>query len=164
MNIRIFFLLLLIVGEVTAQELGVEWGTGEREASYYRIVDLPIPEGIHLEAGSFADLPDGRIAIGTRRGDIWLISGAHEEYPRPKFHRFAGGLDEVLGLDYRDGAFFVTQQTEVSRITDENGDGRADNFQTLSDKWGFNNYHEFAVGSKLDAEGNTYVALCLSKS
>ncbi len=147
-----------------SQELGTEWGTEEREAPYYHIVELPVPDGIHIEAGSFADLPDGRIAIGTRRGNIWLMSGGHVEHPRPKFEKFASGLDEVLGLDYRDGAFYVTQQTEVSRIRDTNGDGRADRFETLSDNWGFNNYHEFAVGSKLDAEGNTWVALCLSKS
>lgn len=149
---------------LSAQELGTEWGTAERESQYYQIVEIPIPKDVHLEAGSFADLPDGRIAIGTRRGDIWLLTGADEKHPQPKFERFAAGLDEVLGLDYRNGAFYVTQQTEVSRIRDTDGDGRADSFETLSDKWGFNNYHEFAVGSKLDAEGNTWVALCLSKS
>ncbi|MFT4691391.1 MAG: hypothetical protein ACJASX_001571 [Limisphaerales bacterium] len=156
--------LVLTAVPVTAQELGVEWGTAERESRYYRIVDFPVPDGVHLEAGSFADLPDGRIAVGTRRGDIWILSGVDERHPQPKFQRFASGLDEVLGLDFRDGAFYATQQAELSRITDENGDGRADKFETLSDGWGFNNYHEFAVGSKLDADGNTWVALCLSKS
>ena len=67
-------------------------------------------------------------------------------------------------MSYRDGAFVITQQTEVTRITDENADGRADHFRTLSDKWGFRNYHEFAFGSKPDPEGNVWVALCLSKS
>lgn len=157
-------ILLLSLSQAPAQDLGTEWGTGERESAYYRITDIPIPEGVYLEAGSFADLPDGRIAIGTRRGEIWLLSGVDEQHPRPKFQRFAAGLDEVLGLDYRDGVFYVTQQTELSRITDEDGDGRADKFETLSDGWGFNNYHEYAVGSKLDEEGNTWVALCLSKS
>lgn len=159
-------LFVLLFGPVAlaGQELGDRWGTAERESAFYRIIDLPIPDGVHLEAGSFADLPDGRIAVGTRRGEIWLISGADEKHPRPGFERFASGLDEVLGLDYREGAFYVTQQTEVSRITDEDGDGRADRFATLSDGWGFNNYHEFAVGSKLDPEGNVWVALCLSKS
>ena len=67
-------------------------------------------------------------------------------------------------MAYRDGAFHVTQQTEVTRITDQDGDGRADRFDTLSDKWGFRNYHEFAFGSKPDKEGNIWVTLCLSKS
>jgi len=164
MNWRIFFSWCLVAPCLTAQELGDEWGTAEREAPYYEIVEIPIPEGMSMEAGAFADLPDGRIAIGTRRGDIWLASGLHEKHPRPEFKRFAAGLDEVLGLDYRDGVFYVTQQTEVSKIRDTDGDGRADDFETLSDHWGYNNYHEYAVGSKLDPEGNIWVALCLSKS
>ena len=73
-------------------------------------------------------------------------------------------VDEVFGLGYRDGAFFVTQQAEVTRITDRDGDGRADRFETLSDVWGFRHYHEFAFGSKPDKEGNIWVALCLSES
>ena len=52
----------------------------------------------------------------------------------------------------------------MTRITDRDDDGRADHFETLSDEWGFRNYHEFAFGSKLDPEGNIWVALCLSKS
>ena len=72
---------------------------------------------------------------------------------RQSFTGFASGLDEVLGMSQKDGAFFITQQTEVTKITDENGDGRADRFDTLSDAWGFRDYHEFAFGSKLDSQG-----------
>jgi hypothetical protein len=161
---RRFLLLFLSLTTAAAEDLGDTWGTGDREAAYYRIVNLPLPEGVYVEAGSFATLPDGRLAIGTRRGEILLVSGAFEERPRPTIHRFASGLDEVLGLAHRDGAFYVTQQTEVTRISDMDGDGRADRFDTLSDAWGFNNYHEFAMGSKFDTEGNLWVALCLSES
>ncbi len=164
MNFRLLIFLGLSLVTAAAEDLGDTWGTAEREAAYYRIVNVPIPEGVYVEAGSFVTLPDGRLAIGTRRGEILLVSGAFDEHPRPTFQTFASGLDEVLGLAYRDGAFYATQQTEVTRITDANGDGRADRFETLSDKWGFNNYHEFAMGSKFDPEGNLWVALCLSES
>ena len=146
------------------ETLGEAWGTAEREEAYYRIVDVPIPEELSLECGSFDILPDGRLAIGTRRGEIWLVEGAFTKYPQPEFHAFASGLDEVLGLGYRDGSFWITQQTEVTRVTDRDGDDRADAFETISDAWGFNHYHEFAFGSKPDAEGNVWVALCLSES
>ncbi len=164
MRLRLSFFLALGLVTATAEDLGDTWGTAEREDAYYRIVKVPIPEGVYVEAGSFVTLPDGRLAVGTRRGEILLASGAFDEHPRPRFATFASGLDEVLGLAYRDGAFYATQQTEVTRITDTNGDGRADRFETLSDKWGFNNYHEFAMGSKFDPEGNLWVALCLSES
>lgn len=167
--IPLMTILLLSAGTLSAQPLGEYWGTAEQEAKYYRIVEIPFPEELALEAGSFEVVPGSdpeteRLAIGTRRGEIYLVEGAFDKNPRTKFHRFAAGLDEVMGLSYKDGAFYVTQQTEVTRISDTNGDGRADQFETLSDAWGFRNYHEFAFGSKLDQEGNTWVALCLSES
>ncbi len=154
----------LLSASVCAQQLGDTWGTATRESEYYRIVDLPVPSELGIEAGSLCQLPDGRLAVGTRRGDIYMVEGAYDKVPRVRFQRFARGLDEILGLGYRDGAFYVTQQTEVTRITDVDGDGRADRFDTLSDVWGFEHYHEFAFGSPVDAEGNVWVALGLSSS
>lgn len=154
----------LAVPTVQAETLGDYWDTAEEESKYYKIVEIPIPKGLALEAGSFELMPDNRLAIGTRRGDIFLVDGAFDENPQPSYKRFASGLDEVMGMSYKDGAFYITQQAEVTRIIDRDDDGRADRFETLSDLWGFNNYHEFAFGSKLDQEGNIWVALCLSKS
>jgi hypothetical protein len=118
-------ILLALAGNLQAEPLGEYWGTAEEEAKYYRIVEVPIPEGMALEAGSFEILPDNRLAIGTRRGNIFLVDGAFDENPQPQFKRFASGLDEVTGLSFKDGAFYVTQQTEVSRISDTDFDGRS---------------------------------------
>lgn len=147
-----------------AEPLGEYWNTAEEEAKYYKIVEVPFPKDMPVEAGSFEVMPDNRLAIGTRRGEILLVEGAFDEHPRPKYHRYASGLDEVLGLAFRNKQFIITQQTEVTRITDSNGDDRGDRFETLSDLWGFNHYHEFAFGSKPDKDGNVWVALCLSES
>ena len=160
----LLMIILLAASRLHAQPLGEYWDTAEEEAKYYRISDIPIPEGMALEAGSFEILPGNRLAIGTRRGEIYLVDGAFDEHPNPRYSRFASGLDEVMGLSYKDGAFYITQQAEVTRITDANHDGRADRFETLSDVWGFRNYHEFAFGSKLDKDGNIWVTLCLSES
>jgi hypothetical protein len=159
-----FAALSAIPVSVWGETLGEYWDTAEEESKYYRIVEIPMPKGMAIEAGCFEVMPDNQLAIGTRRGDIFLVKGAFDKNPQTTYKRFAHGLDEVMGMSYRDGAFVITQQTEVTRITDENADGRADHFRTLSDKWGFRNYHEFAFGSKPDPEGNVWVALCLSKS
>ncbi|MAG93151.1 MAG: hypothetical protein CMJ48_05315 [Planctomycetaceae bacterium] len=165
MPIRVALLIVLATPlPLHAQTLGEYWDTAEQEAEYYKIVEVPIPQEMALEAGSFEVMPDNRLAIGTRRGDIYFVSGAFDENPQPRFDRYASGLDEVFGLSHQDGALFVTQQTEVTKVTDSDRDGRADRFETLSDAWGLRNYHEFAFGSKLDKEGNIWVALCLSKS
>ena len=147
------------------ETLGEYWGTGEAESEYYKLVNIPLPKELAVEAGSFEVMPDKKsLAIATRRGDIFITNNVFREHPEPRFHKFAEGLDEIFGLAYRDGSFIATQQAELSRITDTDGDGRADRFDTISDIWGFENYHEFAFGSKPDADGNIWVALCLSES
>jgi hypothetical protein len=147
-----------------AEEVGERWGTEERERDYYPIVSIPIPEDLVIEAGAFAVLPDRRIAVGTRHGEIYLIDGVDDAKPTPRYHRFASGLDEIFGLAWDDGAFRVTQSCELTRVSDADGDGVADRFETISDAWGYANYHEYAFGSKPDADGNQYVALGLSES
>ncbi len=156
--------LVLLAATARSQPLGDRWGTAEAEAEFYRIVDLPFDEELAIEVGSFDVTPDGRLAVGTRRGEILLVTGAFDKRPHLRFQRFAEGLDEVFGLGYRDGSFYVTQQSEVSRITDVDGDGRADRFETLSDEWGFENYHEFSWGSRPDSDGCVWVVLGLSSS
>ena len=147
------------------EPLGEYWGTAEEEAKYYKMVDVPLPDELAIEAVSFEVMPDkNRLALATRRGDIFLVEGAFDKYPETKFEKYASGLDEVFGMAYRDGSFYLTQQTEVTKVTDLNDDGRADKFETISDAWGFRDYHEFAFGSKPDKQGNIWVALCLSKS
>lgn len=147
-----------------AQELGVMWGTAEEEAKYYPIVDIPIPANVPMRPGSFDFLPDGRLAVGTRRGDIYFIKGAMEEKPNPTYSLFATGQDEIFSLDWKDGKMVATQFAEVTKISDSNNDGLADRYDTLSSNWGYAEYHEFAFGSKHDPEGNIWVALGLSSS
>ncbi|MGJ8726430.1 MAG: DUF7133 domain-containing protein [Roseibacillus sp.] len=156
-------LLLTSLG-LRGEALGEEWGTAEREAEYYRIVEIPVPEPYFVEAGCFETLADGRIAVGTRRGDVFVVDGLTDKHPRPTFHKYAAGLDELLGLAEKEGGLYATQATELTRLLDLNKDGRADRYETVNASWGFSNYHEFAMGSKFDAEGNLWVALGLSKS
>ncbi len=154
----------LLLSVATAQDLGARWGSEQRERAFYRVVDVPTPADSVIEAGAFVSLPGDRIAVGTRRGDIYVFSGVDESKPEPEFELFATGLDEIFGLDYKDGSFYVTQSCELTRITDTNQDGRADRFETVSDAWGYANYHEYAFGSKFDQAGNLFVALGLSQS
>ena len=128
------------------------------------MVDVPIPKDLVIEAGAFEVLPDGRVAVGTRRGDVYFIAGVDAAKPEPEYHQFATGLDEIFGLAWKDGSLYVTQSCELTKLTDTTGDGRADRFDVVSDAWGYGSYHEYAFGSKFDPEGNLYVALGLSSS
>lgn len=167
-RLRILRLLLSISlvgpGVLCAEEVGERWGTEEREREFYSLVNIPLPKDAVIEAGAFAVLPDRRVAVGTRHGEIFLLDGVDAPKPAPSFHRFAQGLDEIFGLAWRNDAFLVTQGCELTRVRDSNGDGTADRFETISDAWGYANYHEYAFGSKPDAAGNQFVALGLSES
>ena len=78
--------------------------TASEEAKYYEISSLPIPEGIVLEAGAQQLMPDGRLAISTRLGKIYMVENPQSrDLSKVKFVEFASGLHEVLGLAYRDG-------------------------------------------------------------
>lgn len=136
-----------------------------QESDYYKLTPLPVPEGVSLEAGGLDLLPNGELAVSTRRGEIYLVDHPFGEPESVKFKLFASGLHEVLGLTHKDGWLYCTQRGEVTRMKDEDGDGRADIFETVSDGWEIDgDYHEYAFGSKFDKDNNIWVVLCLTGS
>lgn len=145
---------------------GSSRGGAADEAEFYEMVTIPIPEGIVLEAGAMQMMPNGRFFVSTRFGEIYVVEGAFGNPPRDVgFRLFASGLHEVLGLAWRDGWLYATQRGEVTRLRDENGDGKADRFETVNDEWGMTgDYHEYAFGSKFDKNGDIWVVLCLTGS
>ncbi len=148
-------LLLVLAGPLVAQ---VPAG----EDDYYRLVTLPIPEGVVLEVGGMDVLPDGQLAVSTRRGEVWLIKNPYMAGGvRPHFQRFAHGLHEALGLAYRDGVIYTTQRGELTRLRDNDGDGRADRYETVY-SWPIEgNYHEYSYGPLIREDGTMIVTLNL---
>lgn len=146
------------------EDLGAMWGSALEEAKYYPIVNIPIPIAVPMRPGGLEILPDGRLAVGTRRGDIYFIKGAFDSPPSPEYQLFASGQDEIFSLSWKDGAMTATSWGEATRITDVDGDGLADRYDTLSNNWGYAEGHEFAFASKHDSDGNIWVALGLSGS
>jgi glucose/arabinose dehydrogenase len=136
------------------------------EADFYQILTFTPPPGEVLEAGAIEVLPDGKVAVGTRRGEIWLIDNAYDKDPKKaKFTRFAHGLHEVLGLAHKDGWLYVTHRPDVTRIKDRHGVGKADTFEVVTDGWEINgDYHEYAFGSRFDRNGELWLTLCLTGS
>src|SRR4051794_16956541 len=83
-------------------------GKGPTEDDYYPILRYELPAGEVLECGAIEFFPDGKLAVGTRRGEIWVVENALDPDPKnAKFSRFAHGLNEVLGLGYKDGWLYV---------------------------------------------------------
>ncbi len=135
--------------------------TPDEEGYYYQRITLPIDDGIELEVGGLDILEDGRPAVSTRRGEVWFVDGAYDADPKPSYHLFAQGLHEPLGLLVKDGAIYTAQRGELTKITDEDGDDRADVYKTIY-AWPLTgNYHEYSFGPLAMPNGNFFVSLNL---
>ena len=123
---------------------------------YYEVETIPTPPGLVAETGGLSFLPDGRMAACFHRGEVMLYN------PKTKAWKlFAEGLHDPLGvIAVSNRELLVIQRPELTRLTDTNGDGVADQYETVSDQFGMSgNYHEFAFGPVRDAKGNLYFSL-----
>ena len=61
-----------------------------RQPEFYERVEIPTPAGEVCEVSSIALLPGKKVAIGTRRGDVWVAEGAYEaDVSKVKWTKFA---------------------------------------------------------------------------
>lgn len=147
MQYKLIFLALILTGSLPAQD----------EADYYAIESIQIPESIELEVGGMDFLPDGRLAVCTRRGEVYLIdepTAAESDYTL-----FARGLHEPLGLAAHEGSIYVAQRGEVTKLTDRDGDNRADIYQTMYALPLTGNYHEYHYGPLFRPDGSMMTTL-----
>lgn len=161
MHLKYTLLMLLLVSPLAAQDT-----KPPVESDYYTITPFEIPPDVVLEGGGLELMPDGKLAVSSRRGEIWMVADPFTKTPKAsQFKRYAHGLHEVLGLCEHDGWLYITQRCDVSKLKDVDGDGRADLFEVVNGGWGISgDYHEYAFGSRFDKEGNMWVVLCLTGS
>ncbi|MDB4665204.1 hypothetical protein OAE97_02555 [Verrucomicrobia bacterium] len=133
--------------------------SGHNMQAAYRLQTFDIPDDLKLEVSGLAQLPDGKIGIAIRKGEIWIADQTSQP-ESTRYHRFASGLHEPLGLAFEQGAFYTVQRTELTRIRDGNADGTADIYETVAKGWGVTgNYHEYAYGPKFDPAGDAWITL-----
>jgi azurin len=152
------FLSLLLLGSqwIVAQPAA---DIIKKESKYYKIVDVPIPDDVILEVGGLTLTDDDKLGVSTRRGEVWLIDKPYSA--SPEYSRYAHGLHEALGLAYRDKGFYLSQRGELTRLEDEDGDGKADLYKTVY-SWPLSgNYHDYSYGPKFTPEGDMLVTLNL---
>ncbi len=97
---------------------------------------------------------DGRAAVCTWSGDVWIVSGPLDKMT---WRRFATGLYEPLGLCVRNDVLYVLGRDQITELRDLDGDGEADFYRNFnSDTHTMASYHAFAFELHADAEGNFY--------
>lgn len=125
----------------------------------YIVENVPYPAELRGGVSAVTFTPSGTLVIATRYGEIWMrTAGANG-----KWSRFATGLDEPMGLIAdSEKVVHVAHRPELLRMTDRDGDGRADTFDAIGAKWGQTiNYHEFFFGLRRDKAGNFYGVISL---
>lgn len=148
----------LVSGPAKAARRPLELPAGYTIEDWASPLDLLGREQL-FEPTGIAVAKDGTIVLSTRTAGVWRIRDN-------KWTLFAEGIYESLGVvieDDKGDVIVIAQKPELTRIRDTNGDGRADDFETVCDDYGFHgNYHEYTHGPVRDAEGNYYFLLNLS--
>ncbi len=118
-------------------------------------------QGITLEVSGMDWLPDGRLAVAIRKGEVWIIGNVHSSQPKDyTFKLFASGLHEPLGLRVDGKDLLVAQRTEVTRLRDTDNSGEADEYLTEARGWNVSGaYHGYAYGPKKDGKGQDWMTL-----
>ncbi len=104
---------------------------------------------------------DGRMAVTTHGGDVWIVSGIDDDLLDVKWKRFAGGLFEPFGVKVVDETIYVTSRDRLTRLHDQNNDGEADFYESFfTDPDVSTFFHSFNFDLHTDSEGNFYYAKC----
>src|ERR1043166_5393668 len=116
---------------------------------------LPNPWNAKTFFGGFDFFPDGRAAICTFHGDVWIVSGIDEKLDKLTWKRFATGMFQPLGLKIVNNTIYVTCRDQINRLHDLNKDGEADFYENFNNEMVVtDNYHEFALDLDTDSAGN----------
>ncbi len=136
-------------------------GTASDAKAAYVVDTIPVPEAnpwnswMRLSALDF--FSDGRAAVSTLNGDVWIVSGLDSGLQKVTWKRFAVGLYEPMGLRIVKDQIYVHGRDRLTRLHDLDGDGEADFYESFnSDRTLYPSYHAFAFDLQTDSHGNFY--------
>ena len=97
-------------------------------------LELPIPNpwkrNVRIAGLDF--FSDGRAAVSTFEGDIWIISDIPESGGDISWKRFASGLYEPLSLSIVDDQVYTFGREGIIRFNDIDGNGEAEYYENFS--------------------------------
>jgi hypothetical protein len=134
---------------------------GDDKSGPYVLDQIQLPETNPWNASiRFAGLdffPDGRAALCTWDGDVWIVSGLGDKLGKVRWKRFASGLQAPLGLKIINGHIYTAGRDQITKLHDLNGDGEADFYENFNNDPGLTvQRHEFVMDLQTDKDGNLY--------
>ena len=140
----IVLLPLLLLGSASLVEYGINILQNEsdiKSSTSWRDIDpitrakATLPSGFKIETvipdqelsfpTSIAQGDNGEVYISTAQG-ILIVD---QELQRVR--EFAPDITQVLGSDFKDGSLYVSTKGSVIKLTDTNGNGKADNSEEI---------------------------------
>jgi hypothetical protein len=100
---------------------------------------------------------DGRAAVCTEQGEVWVLSGLDDTLQKLSWRRFASGLFQPLGLRIVHDEVYVLGRDQITHLRDLNGDGEADLYENIyNDTIISSNGADYALDLQTDRAGNFY--------
>lgn len=107
--------------------------------------------------GGFDFFSDGRAAVCTAQGEVWVVSGIDHQLDKLSWRRFASGLFQPLGLRIVRNEVYVMGRDQITRLRDLNGDGEADSYENFNnDTILSTNAADYNLDLQTDSAGNFY--------
>jgi hypothetical protein len=126
----------------------------------YHVDTIAFPPTIVPEVGGLGFTSEGEIVVAMRRFGILMAKPTADPATFP-WRSFSDDLlHNICGLQVvSKSEMIVSTMEELTRITDTDGDGIADSYQTICDAWGMSgNYHETNTITP-DGKGGWWMAI-----
>lgn len=107
--------------------------------------------------GGFDFLADGTAFVCTVHGDVWKVTGIDQNLRDLRWHRFATGLYQPLGVKFHQDKLLILGRDRIVELIDTNSDDEADIYRTFSAGIReFGQPHAYAMSLEEDSVGNLY--------
>ena len=107
--------------------------------------------------GGFDFFDDGRAAVCTAQGEVWVVSGIDDTLQKLSWRRFASGLFQPLGVRIVRGEVYVIGRDQITHLRDLNADGEADYYGNFNNDTVLStNPADYSLDLQTDSTGNFY--------
>lgn len=149
-------------GTINESEVVTKKGTRSTQPQQAYVVDSITPPFKNdydswMRIGGFDFFSDGRAALCTWSGDVWIVSGIDDTLEKITWKRYASGLFQALGLKIVNDKVHTLGRDGITRLHDFNNDGEADFYECFNNDFLVtSNFHEFIFDLHTDPAGNFY--------
>ncbi len=136
-------------------------GSLGKNESAYTVDTIALPENnpwkSWIRCSGFDFFSDGRAAVCSVSGDVWIVGGIDDKLEKISWKRFATGLFQPLGLKIVKDKIYVACRDGLIRLHDLNSDDEADFYENFNNDVTITpHYHEFVLNLETDSKGNFY--------